>query len=101
MPTSSTARFRIPITNRNEPETSVPISPVVCCSVEDSSVDGAAERAHAGGEQHREHEHDRRVAEREEEADAERPPPSAISLRVVLSIAAMWSASNAWRSPSV
>ena len=27
--------------------------------------------------------------------------PSAISLRVVLSIAAMWSASNAWRSPSV
>ena len=27
--------------------------------------------------------------------------PSAISLRVVLSIAEMWSASNAWRSPSV
>ena len=27
--------------------------------------------------------------------------PSFISLRVVLSIAAMWSASNAWRSPSV
>ena len=27
--------------------------------------------------------------------------PSAISLRVVLSIAAMWSASNAWRIPSV
>ena len=27
--------------------------------------------------------------------------PSAISLRVVLSIAAMWSASKAWRSPSV
>ena len=27
--------------------------------------------------------------------------PSAISLRVVLSIAAMWSASNAWRRPSV
>ena len=25
--------------------------------------------------------------------------PSAISLRVVLSIAAMWSASNAWRMP--
>ena len=27
--------------------------------------------------------------------------PSAISLRVVLSIAAMWSASKAWRSPKV
>src|SRR5215210_6592860 len=27
--------------------------------------------------------------------------PSAISLRVVLSIAPMWSASKAWRSPSV
>ena len=27
--------------------------------------------------------------------------PSCISLRVVLSIAAMWSASNAWRSPKV
>ena len=27
--------------------------------------------------------------------------PSAMSLRVVLSIAAMWSASKAWRSPSV
>ena len=26
---------------------------------------------------------------------------SAISLRVVLSMAEMWSASNAWRSPSV
>ena len=28
-------------------------------------------------------------------------PPSAISLRVELSIAAMWSASKAWRNPSV
>ena len=27
--------------------------------------------------------------------------PSAISLRVVLSMAEMWSASKAWRSPSV
>ena len=27
--------------------------------------------------------------------------PSAMSLRVVLSIAAMWSASKAWRMPSV
>ena len=27
--------------------------------------------------------------------------PSAMSLRVTLSIAPMWSASNAWRSPSV
>ena len=33
--------------------------------------------------------HDARVAEREEEAGAQRPLPSAISLRVELSIAAM------------
>ena len=41
------------------------------------------------------------MPEGEEETDTEGRFPSAMSLRVVLSIAEMWSASKAWRIPSV
>ena len=52
-------------------------------------------------EQHGQEEHDGRVPEGEEEPDAQGRFPSAISLRVVLSMAEMWSASKAWRIPRV
>ena len=80
----------------------MPITPVTLCSVEPSFSTCPASAAHAEGEQQAQHEHDGGVAEREPEADATAAAcPRAISLRVVLSMAAMWSASNACRMPSV
>jgi hypothetical protein len=38
-----------------------------------ASLELRSQRMHAGGEQQREHEHDRGVPEREEEPDAQRP----------------------------
>ena len=93
--------MRIPIRYRNEPETSVPIRPVVCCRVEDSSATAPpSARTPAASST-------ASTSTTVEWPSEKKKPtlsgrwPSAISLRVVLSIAAMWSASNAWRSPSV
>ena len=61
----------------------------------------AADRLDSDSNEEREHEHDRGVAQREKKPTPSGRLPSAISLRVVLSMAAMWSASTAWRNPSV
>ena len=64
--------------------------------------DGAVDRLLGDDDPGADCDHDGRVPEREEVTHAERSSsPSFISLRVVLSIAEMWSASNACRSPSV
>ena len=58
------------------------------------------DRAHADRQQERQPEHDAGMAqENQKPADSERVP-SPTSLRVVLSITAMWSASKACRTPS-
>ena len=54
---------------RNVPETLAPIVAAVVLERRDVRVDGLGRDREAGGER----EDDRRVAEREEEADAERP----------------------------
>ena len=51
----------------------MPIQPVTLCSWRVVVLHLAVERLDADREQEREHEHDRRVPEREEEADAQRP----------------------------
>ncbi len=65
-------------------------------------LDLAGERLDAEAEQQREAEHDRSSGPSEKKNPTlSGRLPSAMSLRVVLSIAAMWSASKACRSPSV
>ena len=89
------------ITYRNVPETLVPIQLVTLCSVEPLCCTCPPSARMP-------------IANRNDSANtivecpSENQKPtlsgrlrSAISLRVVLSIAEMWSASNAWRSPSV
>ena len=95
------SRLRIPIRNRNEPDTPGPISRVASCSVEpSSSTEPVSPRTPI----------EKRKASRktivEWPSEKKNPTlsgrwPSAISFRVVLSIAPMWSASKAWRRPSV
>ena len=98
---TSTIRFSSPITSRNEPDTSGPITPVACCSEEPSSstaplsprtpITTSTPSANTIVE----------CPSENQKPTLSGRWPSAISLRVVLSIAAMWSASKAWRRPSV
>ena len=91
----------IPITIRNVPETVGPISPVAVCSVEPSSstaplrpltpIANSAARPKTIVE----------CPSEKKNPTLSGRWPSVISLRVVLSIAPMWSASNAWRMPRV
>ena len=92
-------RFRIPISERNVPETTGPIRPVVRCSVE-SSFSTAPLRPRMPNTT--------RIPSRKTivECPSEKKNPtlsgrwpSFISLRVVLSIAPMWSASKACLMP--
>ena len=82
-----------------------PMTPVTECRVGAVVLDRPGERLDAEREQEGEREDDGGVAEGEPEADRERllraVVSSASSLRVVLSTAAMWSASKACRSPNV
>ena len=80
----------------------MPIRPAVCCSVEESLVHLTGQGPDAQREQRR----TARTRSLEWPRENQKPTdsgrlPSAISLRVVLSIAAMWSASNACRMPRV
>ena len=93
--------FSAAMTYRNVPDTPVPIQPVTSCSWEWplrtwplSALTPSANRNASMNT----------IVECPSEK--QKPTlsgrlPSAISLRVVLSIAAMWSASKAWRRPSV
>ncbi len=100
MPTSTT-RLRIAITYRNTPDTDVPMRPVALCSVdESSSTCPASARTPRESSRHSAKTIVECPSENQNPTDSGRWP-SAISLRVVLSIAAMWSASNACRMPSV
>ena len=87
--------------SRNEPETEGPIRPVSWCRVEPSSPTAPARpripTTNSAAST-------KTIVEWPSEKKKPTPSgrrPSAISLRVVLSIAAMWSASKAWRRPSV
>ena len=86
---------------RNTPETAVPMRPVVCCSVDESSSTCPA-RLRTPNESSRTSPKttDECPSENQKPTDSGRLP-SAISFRVVLSMAAMWSASKACRMPSV
>ena len=64
-------------------------------------LDRSGDGLDPGRQQRRQPEHHGGVAQREEESDSKGRCPSLISLRVVLSMAAMWSASNACRMPRV
>ncbi len=87
---------------RNAPDTARADQAGVVVQAELSFCTWPFERPDAEVEQHRQHEHDAGVPEGEEEPDADSGRlPSAISLRVVLSMAEMWSASKAWRMPRV
>ncbi len=90
----------MPIRYRNPPEAIVPTTPRVCRRAEPSTGQ-RGHRRRAGGDP------GRRGRRPVEWPSANQNPtetgrlPSAMSLRVVLSMAAMWSASKAWRMPSV
>lgn len=97
---NSALRFVKPMTIRNVPATSDPTRPRVVCKVEFSSWIGPASAPTP-------------IASRRESpkttlecpSENQKPTPladlpSPTSLRAVLSIAAMWSASKAWRTPS-
>ena len=83
------------------PDTLVPIQPVTLCRVEPSCWTGPLSARMPIANRND-------SANTTEECPSENQKPtlsgrwrSAISLRVVLSMAEMWSASSAWRSPSV
>ena len=97
----STTRLRMPIRNRNEPETVGPISPVAWCRLELSFATSPLRPLMPSANPTAS-----RKTTVEWPSEKKKPTlsgrwPSLISLRVVLSIAPMWSASNAWRIPSV
>ena len=79
----------------------MPISPVAECRVEPSSCDLAGQRPDSEREEQREREDDVECPSEKKNPTPSGRWPSFMSLRVVLSIAAMWSASKAWRSPRV
>ena len=98
---TSTTRFSAAIRYRKVPDTPVPISPVTECSVEPSSCTWPASARTPSAKSSA-----RTKTTVECPSEKKNPTlsgrwPSPMNLRVVLSIAAMWSASNAWRSPSV
>ena len=69
---SRIARFSRPISSRNAPDTTGPMSPVAWCRAEPPVGDRAAQPADAQDDERAEREHDARVPEREEEPDAQR-----------------------------
>ena len=89
------------MTYRNVPETLVPTSPVTACSVEPSSVTGPATARTPPAISSARTKTTVECPSEKKKPTLSGRRPSAMSLRVVLSIAAMWSASKAWRSPSV
>ena len=94
-------RLRIPITNRNVPETIGPISPVAVCSAEPSSSTAPLSPRTPTTTSTPSAKTIVEWPSEKKKPTLSGRWPSAISLRVVLSIAAMWSASKAWRRPSV
>ena len=89
------------MTSRKTPETVVPMRPVVCCSVDWSfSTWPARAFTPSDSRAHRPNTTEEWPRENQKPTETGRLP-SAMSLRVVLSIAAMWSASKACRMPSV
>ena len=72
MPTSTT-RFKTAIRYRKVPDTLVPMRPGSRVQRRAVVLRLAGQRRHAEREEQRKHEDDRRVPEREEEADAQRP----------------------------
>ena len=91
-----TTRFAIAIANRNVADTAVPTKPPTCLAVSNRSCMAAAVAAIAS---------DARMTMVEWPSENHSPTvcgrfPSCISLRTTLSMAAMWSASTAWRSPN-
>ena len=80
----------------------MPPTPVTWCSSEDSSVELAGQRPHARSARSatRTKTTDEWPSENQNPTETGRPP-SASMLRVVLSMAAMWSASKACRMPRV
>ena len=99
---TSTTRLRIPSSQRNTPDTEAPMTPVIACSRDPSSstspasaftpTDSSSARPKTIVEWPREN---------QKPTDSGLRLPSASSFRVVLSIAAMWSASKACRIPNV
>ena len=93
-------RFSTPISSRNDAETTVPNTPPNCSSPEPLSETARKHRLLRDDDPDADRDDDGGVAEREEEPERERArlPVSRRSLsilRIVLSIAEMWSASNA------
>ena len=87
------------MSTRKTPDTTVPVTPVTCCSSEDSSANWpASARTPRASSATRTNTTVECPRENQKPIDNGRPP-SASCLRVVLSIAAMWSASNACRMP--
>ena len=83
------------------PDTAVPTTPVICCSVEESfSSWPASARTPSASSTTRPKTMEEWPRENQKPTESGRCP-SAISLRVVLSMAAMWSASKACRMPRV
>ena len=94
----------MPRIHRNTPDTEAPMIAGDRVQFRGVVLDLPGQGLDADREQERQREDDRRVAQGEPEADRQRlaaGSPSAMSLRVVLSTAAMWSASKACRSPNV
>ncbi len=99
MPTAAN-RFVSPIRMRKVPATRDPTSPSVCSIGEPSSCTGPTiARTPIASRKARPNTTLEWPSENQNPADSERVP-SPTSLRVVLSITAMWSASNACRTPS-
>ena len=94
-------RLSAAITYRNVPDTLVPIQVRDAVQRRAVVLHRAAQRTNADREQERQREHDDECPSENQKPTLSGRLPSAISLRVVLSIAEMWSASNAWRRPSV
>ncbi len=102
-----TMRLRIPRTHRNTPDTDAPMTPVIECSSEESFSTCPAS-AFTPTESRKASMNTIVECPRENQKSTESglrglcvSALSDISLRVVLSTAAMWSASKACRSPKV
>ncbi len=94
---NSTTTLAAAIRNRKATDTPVPISPPTSFMASNRSCSAAVVAAMSS---------DSPTTTVEWPSENHRPTdsgrwPSSISLRVTLSMAAMWSASKAWRSPNV
>ncbi len=98
---ASTATLIAAMSSRKQPETRVPTSPAEVWRVEESlSTCPASARTPKESSRQRAKTTEEWPSENQKPTESGRLP-SAMSLRVVLSIAAMWSASKACRMPSV